>query len=40
VFDPSTPLSNVGATILDKMGVPFEKLGDANGRIKELTELS
>jgi hypothetical protein len=27
---------NLGATLLDKMGIPFERLGDANGRLAEL----
>jgi hypothetical protein len=34
-----TPLANLHVTILDKMGVPVEKLGDSNGRLDRLVEL-
>jgi hypothetical protein len=39
-FAPTTPLMNLGATLLDKMGIPFEHLGDANGRLAELSAIS
>jgi hypothetical protein len=26
--------------MLDRMGVPAEKLGDSNGKLQELTDLS
>jgi hypothetical protein len=35
-YAPDTPVMNLGATLLDKMGIPFERLGDANGRLAEL----
>ncbi len=39
-YAPDTPLMNLGATMLNKMGIPFEHLGDANGTLKELTEVA
>jgi hypothetical protein len=39
-FAPTTPLMNLGATLLDKMGIPFEHLGDATGRLAELSAIS
>jgi hypothetical protein len=39
-YAPDTPLMNLGATLLDKMGVPFERLGDANGKLAELSAIS
>jgi Protein of unknown function (DUF1552) len=39
-FTPTTPLMNMGATLLDKMGIPFETLGDANGKLAELSSIS
>jgi hypothetical protein len=38
-FAPDTPVVNLGATLLDKMGIPFEHLGDANGRLAELSGI-
>jgi hypothetical protein len=32
-----TPLTNLHTSILEKMGVPVEKLGDSNGRVATLT---
>jgi hypothetical protein len=40
VFPDDTPLTNLQLTVLDKMGVPMEKLGDSTGRFSELSELS
>jgi hypothetical protein len=40
VYPDDTPLTNLHVTLLDKMGVPAEKLGDSTGRFKELSELS
>jgi hypothetical protein len=31
---------NLGATLLDKLGIPFEHLGDANGTLAELSSVS
>jgi len=40
VYPDDTPLTNLQLTLLDKMGVPAEKLGDSTGQFKELSELS
>jgi hypothetical protein len=39
-YAPDTPLMNLGATLLDKMGIPFEHLGDASGTLAELSSIS
>ena len=40
VYPEHTPLTNLQLTLLNKLGVPVEKLGDSNGQFKELSELS
>ena len=40
VFPEHTPLTNLQLTLLNKLGIPAEKLGDSNGQFKELSELS
>jgi hypothetical protein len=40
VYPEHTPLTNLQLTLLDKLGVPVEKLGDSNGEFKELSELA
>jgi len=40
VYPNDTPLTNLHVTLLNKMGVPAEKLGDSTGQFKELAELS
>jgi hypothetical protein len=40
VYPDGTPLANLHVTLLDRLGVPAEKLGDSTGRFKELSELS
>jgi hypothetical protein len=40
VYPDATPLTNLQLTLLQKMGVPAEKLGDSTGQFKELSELS
>src|SRR5947207_4702537 len=40
VYPEHTPLTNLQLTLLDKMGVPTEKIGDSTGQFKELSELS
>ena len=40
VYPEHTPLTNLQLTLLNKLGVPSEKLGDSNGQFKELSELS
>ena len=36
VYEEGTPLSNLHVTLLGKMGVPIERLGDSTGTFKEL----
>ena len=40
VYPPDTPLTNLQLTLLDKMGVPTERLGDSTGQFKELADLA
>ena len=40
VYPEHTPLTNLQLTLLNKLGVPAEKLGDSTGQFKELSELS
>jgi hypothetical protein len=40
VYPEHTPLTNLQLTLLNKLGVPGEKLGDSSGQFKELSELS
>jgi hypothetical protein len=35
-FANNTPMNNLFVTMLDKVGVDVEKLGDSNGELKEL----
>jgi hypothetical protein len=39
VYPEHTPLTNLQLTLLNKLGIPAEKLGDSNGQFKELSEL-
>ena len=39
VYPDDTPLTNLQLTLLDKLGVAAEKLGDSTGQFKELSEL-
>jgi hypothetical protein len=39
VYPEHTPLTNLQLTLLNKLGVPAEKLGDSNGQFHELSEL-
>ncbi|HEV3331927.1 MAG TPA: DUF1552 domain-containing protein [Bryobacteraceae bacterium] len=36
VYPEHTPLTNLQLTLLNKLGVPAEKLGDSNGQFREL----
>ena len=36
VFPKDTPMNNLFVTMLDKVGVDVEQLGDSNGDLKEL----
>ena len=40
VYPEHTPMTNLQLTLLHKLGVPAEHLGDSNGEFKELSELS
>ncbi|HET9266763.1 MAG TPA: DUF1552 domain-containing protein [Vicinamibacterales bacterium] len=40
VYPEDTPLTNLQLTLLDKMGVPVERLGDSTGRFTELADLA
>ena len=39
VYPKDTPMTNLYLTLLDRMGVPAEKIGDSTGRIEHLTEV-
>src|SRR5579871_1781407 len=39
VYPEHTPLTNLQLTLMDKLGVPIEKLGDSNGRLAELSGI-
>lgn len=34
---PETPMTNLFLTLLDKVGVPMDKLGDSNGKLEQLS---
>lgn len=40
VYPEHTPLTNLQLTLLHKLGVPADKLGDSTGEFRELSELS
>jgi hypothetical protein len=40
VYPEHTPLTNLQLTLMNKLGIPTEKLGDSTGQFKELSELS
>lgn len=40
IYPEHTPLTNLQVTLLNKLGVPSEKLGDSNGEFKEMSELA
>ena len=39
-FEEETPMNNLFLSMLDRMQVPCEKLGDSSGRLKELSEIA
>ena len=39
-FADETPLTNLYLTVLNQLGVPVERIGDSNGQMRELSELS
>jgi Protein of unknown function (DUF1552) len=40
VYPEHTPLTNLQLTLLNKLGVPSDKVGDSTGQFRELSELS
>jgi hypothetical protein len=40
VYPERTPLASLQGTLLNKLGVPAEKLGDSNSQFRELSDLS
>ncbi|HEY4361325.1 MAG TPA: DUF1552 domain-containing protein [Bryobacteraceae bacterium] len=40
IYPEHTPLANLQLTLLNKLGVPTERLGDSTGQFKELSELN
>jgi uncharacterized protein DUF1552 len=38
-YAPETPMNNLLVTMLDKSGVPAEKLGDSTGEVNQLSEV-
>jgi hypothetical protein len=39
VYPKGTPMTNLYMTLLDRMGVRPEKIGDSTGKVEHLTEL-
>jgi hypothetical protein len=39
VYPQDTPLTNLQLTLLNRLGVPAETLGDSTGQFTELSEL-
>ena len=39
-YRDEVPLANLHLTLLDKMGIPLDKLGDSTGRVTEISEES
>ena len=39
LYPKDTPMTNLYLTLLDRMGVPPETIGDSTGRIEQLTEV-
>lgn len=38
-FTHEPPMANLHLTLLEKMGIPAERLGDADGKVQEISEL-
>jgi hypothetical protein len=38
-YSPGTPLTNLYLTILNKLGVPVERVGDSNGQLEHLSAI-
>jgi hypothetical protein len=39
VYEPETPMTNLYLTLLDRMGVRPETIGDSTGRVAHLSEV-
>jgi hypothetical protein len=39
IYPEHTPLTNLQVTLLNKLGIPAEKLGDSTGQFKEMSDL-
>ena len=39
-YPSDTPMTNLLLTLLDKMGVPMDRLGDSTGQLRELSNLT
>jgi hypothetical protein len=39
VYPKQTPMTNLYLTLLDRMGVPAEKIGDSTGMIEHLADV-
>jgi hypothetical protein len=39
VYDDKPPMTNLFLTLLDKLGVATEKLGDSTGKLAHLSEI-
>jgi hypothetical protein len=39
VYEKKTPMTNLYLTLLDRMGIQPEKIGDSTGKVEHLTEL-
>ena len=38
-YAAGTPLTNLYVTLLDKLGVPVERVGDSTGRLEGLSDI-
>lgn len=38
-LSPDTPLTNLHVSLLDKMGIPVDRVGDSTGALPELSAL-
>ncbi len=39
VYPPETPMTNLYLTLLDKMGVRPDSIGDSTGKVEHLSEV-
>ena len=38
-YPAETPVTNLFVSMLDRMGVPVESIGDSTGRVRELSDV-